>query len=129
MGDLGPALRAGASAAKPLPRDSLVPGVRRAASLFWPDFKTVFVKNKQNSNSGQALEGAAVFFHSDGGESPQCSLTLSPPGAAALAAVAPARPPRPGQTELREGSGLREANSGHRNSVISAERWGTLGMV
>lgn len=59
---MGPALRAGASAAKPLPRDSLVPGVRRAASLFWPDFKTVFVKNKQNSNSGQALEGAAVFF-------------------------------------------------------------------
>lgn len=129
MGDLGPALRAGASSAKPLPRDSHVPGVRRAASLFWPDFKTVFVKNKQNSNSGQALEGAAVFFTLTEENLLNVPSHFPPPGAAALAAVAPTRPPRPGQTELREGSGLREANSGHRNSVISAERWGTLGMV
>lgn len=70
--ELGPALRAGASAGKLLPRDSLVPGVRRAASLCWPDFKTVFIKNKQNSSSGQALEGAGVLpggvFHSYGGK-------------------------------------------------------------
>lgn len=70
--ELGPALRAGASAGKLLPGDSLVPGVRRAASLCWPDFKTVFIKNKQNSSRGQALEGPGVLpggvFHSYGGK-------------------------------------------------------------
>lgn len=83
-GDLGPALRAGASDTKPLSMDSLVPGVRRAASLFCSDFKTVFIKNKQNSNSGQALEGAAVFYTLTEEKSPQCSLTLSRPWSSGL---------------------------------------------
>lgn len=52
-GDLGPALRAAASDGKLLPRGSLVPDVRRTASLCWPDFKTVFIK-KQAEGKQQA---------------------------------------------------------------------------